>query len=88
MSEAPERCDVVIRHGTLIDGTGAPPRAADVAVSGDRIVAVGDLGSVAADREIDANGRAVAPGFHRRPTPTTTGPSCRTPTWRSRQARG
>jgi len=63
MSEAPERCDIVIRHGTLIDGTGGSPRAADVAVCGDRIVAVGDLGSVAADREIDANGRAVAPGF-------------------------
>ena len=63
MSEAPGRCDLVIRHGTLIDGTGGSPRAADVAVSGDRIVAVGDLGAVAADREIDANGRAVAPGF-------------------------
>ena len=63
MSEAPGRCDIVIRHGTLVDGTGGPPRAADVAISGDRIAAVGDLGAVAADREIDARGRAVAPGF-------------------------
>ena len=63
MSETPRRCDVVIRHGTLIDGTGASPRAADVAISGARIAAVGDLGAVAADREIDARGRVVAPGF-------------------------
>ena len=63
MSEAPGRCDLVIRHGVLIDGTGSPPRRADVAVSGDRIVAVGDLGAVVAEREVDAKGRAVAPGF-------------------------
>ena len=63
MSEAPGRCDTVIRNGVLVDGTGAPPRAADVAISGDRIAAVGDLGGVAAEREIDAGGRAVAPGF-------------------------
>ena len=63
MSEAPGRCDLVIRHGALIDGTGSPPRRADVAVSGDRIVAVGDLGAVVAEREVDAKGRAVAPGF-------------------------
>ena len=63
MSEGLVRCDIVIRHGTLVDGTGGPPRTADVAISGDRIVAVGDLGGVAADREIDARERAVAPGF-------------------------
>lgn len=63
MTQAPERCDIVIRHGTLIDGTDAPRRPADVAITGDRIVAVGELGSVAADHEIDASGRAVAPGF-------------------------
>lgn len=63
MNETPERCEIVIRHGTLIDGTGAPPRAAAVAVAGDRIAAVGDLNAVAAEREIDAHGKAVAPGF-------------------------
>ena len=63
MSKAPGRCDIVIRHGTLVDGTGGPLRTADVAISGDRIAAVGDLGAVAADHEIDASGRAVAPGF-------------------------
>ena len=63
MSEVPGRCDTVIRNGVLIDGTGAPPRAADVAISGDRIAAVGDLGAVAAECEVDAGGKAVAPGF-------------------------
>ena len=63
MAETPGRCDIVIRHGVLIDGTGSPQRTADVAISGDRIAAVGDLGGVAADHEIDASGRAVAPGF-------------------------
>ena len=63
MPAAPGRCDIAIRNATLIDGTGAPPRGADVAISGDRIAAVGDLGAMSADREIDAAGRAVAPGF-------------------------
>ncbi|REK09943.1 MAG: D-aminoacylase [Planctomycetota bacterium] len=57
--------DLVIRGGTLYDGTGAPARRADVAVRGDRIVAVGALGDPApeARRTIDATGMAVAPGF-------------------------
>ena len=63
MSEAPERYDIVVRGGMLIDGTGAPPRRVDVAISGDRIVAVGDLGAIAGEREVDARGRVVAPGF-------------------------
>lgn len=57
------RADTIFRGGTLYDGTGAPGRAADVAVSGDRIVAVGALDAMAADCDIDAAGRAVAPGF-------------------------
>ena len=60
---APARCDLAIRGGTIIDGTGEPRRAADVAITGDRIVAVGDLGGTAAEREIDASSRIVAPGF-------------------------
>ena len=63
MSDSTGRCDIVIRGGTLIDGTGGPPRTADVAVSGDRIAAVGVLGALSGDREIDATGRAVTPGF-------------------------
>jgi N-acyl-D-aspartate/D-glutamate deacylase len=56
--------DLVIRGGTLVDGTGAPPRVADVAIDGQRIAEVGEPGSVgAATREIDADGRVVTPGF-------------------------
>ena len=54
--------DLVIRGGTLVDGTGAPARQADIAIVGDRIAAVGD-GVGAGTREIDASGRIVTPGF-------------------------
>ncbi len=57
------RCDLILRDGTIFDGTGAPRFKADVAVTGDRISAVGDLGSMSADREVIATGKAVAPGF-------------------------
>ncbi len=57
------RCDLIIRDATIFDGTGAPRFKADVAVKGDRITAVGDLGALSADREVIATGRAVAPGF-------------------------
>ena len=57
------RCDTIIRNATIIDGTGNPRSTGDVAISGDRIAGVGDLGSWSADREIEANGRVVAPGF-------------------------
>ncbi len=59
---APEY-DLVIRGGTVYDGTGAPGRVADVAITGDRIAAVGDLSSFRGRREVDARGLAVAPGF-------------------------
>ncbi len=55
--------DVLIRGGTLYDGSGGPPRRADVAIRGDRIVAIGTLPGAAARSIIDANGLAVAPGF-------------------------
>ena len=54
--------DLVIRNGTLIDGTGAPRRQADVAVVDGRIAAVGSLDDSGRD-EIDAEGHVVAPGF-------------------------
>jgi N-acyl-D-amino-acid deacylase len=57
------RCDLIIRGAAVFDGTGAPRFNADVGVTGDRIVAVGDLGSTAAEREVVATGKAVAPGF-------------------------
>ncbi|MFO1079315.1 MAG: amidohydrolase family protein [Reyranellaceae bacterium] len=52
----------VIRGGTVVDGTGAPPREADVAISGDRIVAV-ERALPRGDQEIDARGLLVTPGF-------------------------
>ncbi|MGF1597452.1 MAG: amidohydrolase family protein [Acidimicrobiales bacterium] len=55
--------DLIIRNGTVHDGTGAPARRADVAVSGDRIVAVDDHIDGSAAREIDAEGKLVTPGF-------------------------
>jgi N-acyl-D-amino-acid deacylase len=57
------RYDVLIRHGTLYDGTGRPPVSADLAISGDTIAAIGDLRAARGTREIDATGLAVAPGF-------------------------
>lgn len=57
------RFDVLIRNGTVYDGTGARPVRADVAVRGDRVVAVGQFPGAAARTVIDADGLAVAPGF-------------------------
>jgi N-acyl-D-amino-acid deacylase len=54
---------LLIRGGTLVDGTGAPRRAADVRVVGDRIREVGRLAPRPGERVIDARGRVVAPGF-------------------------
>jgi N-acyl-D-amino-acid deacylase len=54
--------DLVVRNGTVVDGTRAPRFRADVAVSGDRIAAVGSIAEKG-EREIDASGRVVAPGF-------------------------
>jgi len=60
--------DLVIRGGTVVDGSGAQPFVADVAIDGDRIVAVGaDVG--AGREEIDARGRIVNPRLRRRPHP-------------------
>jgi N-acyl-D-amino-acid deacylase len=54
---------LLIRNGTVMDGSGAPGRAADVAVEGERIVAVAPGLGGQADRVIDAAGKVVAPGF-------------------------
>jgi N-acyl-D-aspartate/D-glutamate deacylase len=54
--------DIVIRGGKVVDGTGGPARSADVAIDGDRIVAVGDVDG-AGRREIDADGALVTPGW-------------------------
>src|SRR5437867_12341685 len=62
-SPAPGDFDVIIRGGTVYDGTGAAPRQADVAIRGDRIAAIGDLNTARARTIVDAKGLAVAPGF-------------------------
>ncbi len=60
---APQSFDVIIRGGTVYDGTGGPPKRADVGIRGDRIAAVGDLSRASARSFVDARGLAIAPGF-------------------------
>jgi N-acyl-D-amino-acid deacylase len=55
--------DWILRGGTVVDGTGGPRRHADVAVTGDRIAAVGKVAKSKGAREIDISGLVVAPGF-------------------------
>jgi N-acyl-D-amino-acid deacylase len=55
--------DVIIRGGTVYDGTGGAPRRADVGIKGDRIATIGNLKSAPATTIVDATGLAVAPGF-------------------------
>jgi N-acyl-D-amino-acid deacylase len=61
--EAPPSYDVIIRGGTVYDGRGGLPVAADIAILGDSVVAVAQYIEGDARREIDAHGLAVAPGF-------------------------
>ncbi len=66
LSQTPAEFDVVISGGRVVDGTGAPWFAADVAISGDRIAGIfpgGRLSDSKAARRIDARGLVVAPGF-------------------------
>lgn len=62
-AQAAARLDTILRGGLVYDGSGRPPRVADVAIAGDRIVAVGALTNAVAAVEIDVSGLAVAPGF-------------------------
>jgi N-acyl-D-amino-acid deacylase len=55
--------ELILFGGLLIDGTGAPPRRADVAVADERVVAIGDLGQRESRRAIDVSGLLVTPGF-------------------------
>jgi N-acyl-D-amino-acid deacylase len=55
--------DVVIKGGTVYDGTGQPGQRVDVAINGDTVVAIGDLGRAKGTLTVDATGMAVAPGF-------------------------
>ncbi|MEO8498345.1 MAG: amidohydrolase family protein, partial [Planctomycetota bacterium] len=55
--------DLVLRHGRIVDGTGNPWYTADIAIRGDRIVAIDRVDLNRAKREIDASGLVIAPGF-------------------------
>ena len=58
--------DLIVRGGTIVDGTGREPFVGDVAIEDGRVVAVGDIGGVGdtqAREEIDATGKVVTPGF-------------------------
>jgi N-acyl-D-amino-acid deacylase len=55
--------DLLIKNGTLVDGTGEPGYKADIALSGDTIRAIGDLENASAADTLDASGLVVAPGF-------------------------
>ena len=58
-----ERYELIIRGGTIYDGLGGPPYVGDLAITGDRIAAIGELSNATAAREIDAENLAVSPGF-------------------------
>ena len=58
-----QQYDVIIRNGTVYDGSGGSPRIADLALKGDRIARIGRLRGAHAKFEINAKGMAVAPGF-------------------------
>jgi len=59
----PQAFDIIMRNGTVYDGTGSPGRRVDVGIRGDRIATVGDLSAASAATTIDAKGLAVTPGF-------------------------
>ena len=61
--EPAPKYDLIISNGIVYDGSGGEGRRVDVAVADDRIAAIGDLSLAAADEYIDADGKAVTPGF-------------------------
>ena len=54
--------DVIIKNGTIIDGTGTSGVKADIGITGDAITAIGEIGSTA-ETVVDATGKVVTPGF-------------------------
>ena len=63
MHSHPEAADTLIYGATLYDGTGKPPVVRDVAIRGEKIAAVGNLSNWVAEDIVEADGRALAPGF-------------------------
>ncbi len=55
--------DILIKNGTIIDGSGRPMYRSDIAINEDRIVALGDFSYARAEKEIDATGKYIVPGF-------------------------
>src|SRR5206468_2119054 len=55
--------DLIIRGGTIYDGSGRPPVRKDIGIKGDRVAFIGDLKGKTAPTVVDATGMAVAPGF-------------------------
>ena len=60
---SPPTYDILIKNGTIADGSGNATYIGDVAINADTIAAVGDLKNAIANQEIDATGLVVAPGF-------------------------
>ena len=61
--------DLLIKNGRVVDGSGMPSFRADVGIKDGKIAEIGKLSSPAA-KTIDADGRAVSPGFFKTPTPS------------------
>ncbi len=59
----PDHIDILILNGTIVDGSGADAVMADIAIQGERIVAIGNLAATPAAETIDASGKVIAPGF-------------------------
>ncbi|MDB2376680.1 D-aminoacylase, partial [Luminiphilus sp.] len=62
-TKTPDHFDTLIQDGTLYDGSGNTPYVGDLGITGDRIVALGNLDNATADKVINAKGKAVSPGF-------------------------
>ena len=60
---APQRFDLIVYGGAVYDGVSPDPQRVDIGVTGDRIVALGDLSSASAAVDVDARGAVVSPGF-------------------------
>jgi N-acyl-D-aspartate/D-glutamate deacylase len=63
LAAAPQKLDLIIERGRVVDGSGSPWFRADLGIQGDRIVRMGDLRDVPAKLRLDARDRVVAPGF-------------------------
>jgi N-acyl-D-amino-acid deacylase len=59
----PKNYDLILRNAMIYDGSGEAPIQGDLAISGDTIAALGNIGAAKAKKEIDVNGMAVSPGF-------------------------